>query len=584
MRKTILPYHLKTLDEIGHQYDFDLCMPAEELDAPNSYHTILRKGRVHGVVAASEYAVGLLDGGRTEDIARARDVLKAVLALQDQREDSDTFGIWPYFYEESLEEMSPPDWNMADFNGVNLLQILIDHRDKLDPELAMQTEKACINASRSIIRRNVDLGYTNIAVMGTYVTLMTGALLDKAIYEYGKKRLKRLYHHVMYHGAYEEYNSPTYSMILIGLYGLMLQHIQDSECHQMVEDLNDMAWHMIAEHYHAPMRQWVGPQFRAYTDFIPPWMQSIFELASDFQLHLTDHKEFGILDMRRDLKCPKQYLEYFREKEPERKLIRLITKGCNYPDFQPPRVEMAYIAKAYTLGSFQICDSWNQHRMLLAYLGDEQAQYCLRMRVLHDGYDYSSGLVSVVQERNAALVQLMFSDNRGDTHCTLDPLKNHSIMAEDMRLRFQVEEDLSRVSVRQENHCFRLKISGVDVELMYSFGVFDGKTCSIELSEEGNQLYLDMVLHHGERKQLCFHEMEAACAAAAIVIDGQIGEAPQSRLQNGCLDTCWEQNGHLFQMQCPAQPNAFAALVMGSKRCLDHVTIEEIAQRASAQA
>lgn len=77
------------------------------------------------------YAFDLLQHGEQAGIERAADILRVVLSLQDKDESRDTYGIWPYFYEESLDEMDRPDWNMADFHGKKLVLILKLYADLL---------------------------------------------------------------------------------------------------------------------------------------------------------------------------------------------------------------------------------------------------------------------------------------------------------------------------------------------------------------------------------------------------------------------------------------------------------------------
>ena len=62
--------------------------------------------------------------------------------------------------------MSVPDWNWADFCGTQLLQVAIDHKDRLPADLQQQVKDSILYAGRAIKRRNVGPGYTNIAVMG----------------------------------------------------------------------------------------------------------------------------------------------------------------------------------------------------------------------------------------------------------------------------------------------------------------------------------------------------------------------------------------------------------------------------------
>ena len=146
------------------------------------YHTTLKGGYTHPTRDSLGYAVALLDSGEDWRLERACDILDRVIALQDQDPESRTYGIWSWFMEEPLNQMSPPDWNWADFNGTHLLQVVIaadspNHRDRLPADLAERVDEALYHAARSIQRRDVSVGYTNIAFMGTYVTYVTAYLL-----------------------------------------------------------------------------------------------------------------------------------------------------------------------------------------------------------------------------------------------------------------------------------------------------------------------------------------------------------------------------------------------------------------------
>ena len=71
-------------------------------------------------------------------LKRAEKILRTVISLQDRNPDSRTYGIWSWFAEEPLDKMSPPDWNWADFCGTQLLQVAIDHKDRLPADLPLQ--------------------------------------------------------------------------------------------------------------------------------------------------------------------------------------------------------------------------------------------------------------------------------------------------------------------------------------------------------------------------------------------------------------------------------------------------------------
>jgi len=90
-------------------------------------------------VRAGRFGLTLLELTATGDAevdgelrtARAARVLAAVLDLQDTDPPSDTYGIWSYWTEESLTEMTPPDWNWAEFLGELVALILLRHESRL---------------------------------------------------------------------------------------------------------------------------------------------------------------------------------------------------------------------------------------------------------------------------------------------------------------------------------------------------------------------------------------------------------------------------------------------------------------------
>lgn len=107
-----------------------------------------------------------------------------------------------------------------------------------------RTDAGCnLHACQAIIKRNVGPGYTNISVMGAYVTIVAGELFGWTnTLEYGKKRLERLYEYNKSKGNFSEFNSPTYTFVaLIDLNDLKL-HSKDDACRAMAEELCDMAW------------------------------------------------------------------------------------------------------------------------------------------------------------------------------------------------------------------------------------------------------------------------------------------------------------------------------------------------------
>ena len=87
----------------------------------NGYHSRLKNCEVHEYRVTFELAYMLLNRDAEGDRAFAYDMLYRIIPKQDINPESKTYGIWAYFLEEDLDQMNPPDWNMADFNTKNLI-------------------------------------------------------------------------------------------------------------------------------------------------------------------------------------------------------------------------------------------------------------------------------------------------------------------------------------------------------------------------------------------------------------------------------------------------------------------------------
>ena len=243
----------RALEREGRSYD-----PAERmLRLPFSspgYHTTLKGGWVHPIRESFMYAVALLDAGGEPERTRALHILDRLLPLQDIDPASRTYGIWSWFMEEPLEKMAPPDWNWADFCGAQLLEIALTHGPLLPPPFPERIRTAIRHAARSVERRDVTLSYTNIAIMGSFVTLAAAETYEVPdLHAYAMDRLRRFHTYSRNHG-FSEYNSSTYTVIALDELGRLLRYARTPEARALAGDLYRIAWEEIANHFHAPTR------------------------------------------------------------------------------------------------------------------------------------------------------------------------------------------------------------------------------------------------------------------------------------------------------------------------------------------
>ncbi len=255
---------LKSLAQYESEYDANVSMIKQNyLYHTGTHKTNYRGHTVHATRVAADYAVDLLDCGDSVMEKRAFDVLGKLLSLQDVRHNSSTHGLWAYFLEEPIDKMAEPDLNWADFIGTKLLQISINQRERLPSDLADGLDWAIIYAARLIQKRNVGPDYTNIAIMGTHVTLVTSEIYSLTdLNAYAINRLRIFMSFPKANGAFTEYNSPTYTQTALNELGRMKMHAIEDEVEELANELYYIGWAEVAQHYHLPTGQWSGPHSR----------------------------------------------------------------------------------------------------------------------------------------------------------------------------------------------------------------------------------------------------------------------------------------------------------------------------------
>ncbi len=548
---------LKALDERGKSYDPAECMIRRPFSSPG-YHTTLKEGYVHPTRDSFNYAVALLDSGRPEDLERACAVLRRVIALQDQDINSRTYGIWSWFMEEPLDKMSPPDWNWADFCGTQLLQVLIDHIDRLPMDLQAQVKNAIIHACYSIRRRDVKPGYTNIAIMGTYVTLVAGDRLGMPdILDYGRMRLQRFMDYAHERGAFSEYNSPTYSVVAATEITRMLMHVTNLGDRKMVEQLNRLVWEHIARHFHVPTKQWAGPHCRAYRTFLRDSEYAFIQRATGGKAQfVSKDKLYDSLDAHRiRAVCPEDLCHYLTELPEARLEVEAFVRNSSHVH---DVIGTTYLHPDFCLGSVNIGDLWNQRRPVLGYWNSPSGRIALRIRCLHDDYDYSSASIFSVQDHGDILSAVTFATDRGDTHISLDRIKDATIKARDLRIRIEFEGDVADLKLPKQFKVGKpvgVESSNITAELSIPYAVFGDGAIETETGREESKAWLDVILYEGPERQINFAQIENAAIVIALSLsptsDTPSPQAtPKAVLKSSMLTTTWKN----LSLTTPTKP------------------------------
>ncbi|MDF2922260.1 MAG: hypothetical protein K0R57_1174 [Paenibacillaceae bacterium] len=527
----------KFLEKLGleHQrFDVNENMVTERISR-KGYHTHVQSDMVHVVYQSLEYAAALLHSGETGYSKRALTVIDLILSMQDTDESSPTYGIWPYYLEEPLAKMRSPDWNWADFNGKVLVYLLLNQREVLQDERIERTKLALHHAAASIIRRNIGPDYTNINLMGAYVTIKAGELLqNQEFLRYGKNRLKKELAFVTANGGFTEYNSPTYTILALEEIGRMLKNVGDRDVLEVAGQLNDKAWECIANHFHEPTRQLSAPHSRCYDNISGKGFLSFLHLGTQRSLNLMkeEEMEYGLLWDDMVIACPQKYYGLFRPLTGPRFIREIFYKGEDLIAGDEIRVLIekgspyleatTYMNPNFSLGSFAEYDLWNQRRPLMAYWGTPEQCTYLRLRCLHDDQDYASAIIRSSQQQNHLIGGVFYVKDHGDYHFILDPLKDGGkLKARKLSLRFEVGGWVDQVQLPQQVEIgkeFSIQAPGITVRIHPLLCEFDQRTVRVETGQDASTRWVEFILYEGDEQVLDFTRIKQAAFVFGLSI------------------------------------------------------------------
>lgn len=510
----------KMLKSVNNRFDENLSMPSSKFHSIG-YHSHLPEGSVcHSTKEAIYYALALIKSGKKKNLERAEKVVRAVLALQETNPYKPTYGIWPWFQEEPLPKMAPPDWNWADFIGAALCHILIEHKKDVSKKLYKEMAAALERAAWSIFRRNVQPDYTNIALMGAAVTSAAGAILENSLLtEYARERLKAFWKYTGETGGLNEYNSPTYTFIALHETERILQLSSDRETLEYAEKLRRYIWKSIADHYHPATGQLAGPHSRAYAPLLG--QSSINYLAAMTGADIPGAEPDGMAsDLsqfagEKHLPCPKDIAKRFK-KLPEKVYVttqRFIKREPDSNSFYGT----TWMTEDVTLGSISRCCTWVQGHPLIAYWTNGKTPAVFKFNFMKNGREFASMGLRTEQKKNTALTAFYPLTDRGDYHIHLDHPKDQTFKAAELLLRYELTAENAEISELSEQ-VFELKAGARKAIVHIPQGSFDGKPTACACGKTADGVYVDVICYSGPEKTFRFDETLSGELAAAVEI------------------------------------------------------------------
>ncbi|MDB5324574.1 MAG: hypothetical protein JWM57_143, partial [Phycisphaerales bacterium] len=492
------------------------------------YHTLIADGaHAHSTCESMNDALAMLRSDQPIHVERANDVIDRIVSLQVTDPLLPHYGIWGWFAEEAPEQMSPADWNWADFIGVRLAQALIMHLQQLRPATTAGARRALHHAAMAIFRRNVTPAYTNIAIMGAVACATAGELLvDAGLLDYARQRINAVVDLRNQTGGFSEYNSPAYTRILIeeAERGLML--VKDESFRAASEMLRRLAWQAIAERFHPATGQLAGPQSRAYSNWITSRLAAYLTEQTGIPVHGNEDDEsrpdslIGKIDVVRALPCPEEFLPRFRELPSDPFEVRTRFSADKHGDV----VGTTWFTRDVCFGTINRDITWTQRRVLLAYWaavnGTDGGASILRARMMFNGRDLAAGVVYQMQRGPRALSAWSICHDSGTFHMTLDRRPDNRYPMRDLRVIVSLAGPGAQARQLDEWR-FELSAGGRCAIVHTAAGEFMGKPVRWMLSHRNDRsVYLNAVLYEGPEIELDLSQADLTLACAVELLDG----------------------------------------------------------------
>lgn len=524
---------MKTREEILEQllskshssYDDSAGLMGEyKEDKGAGYHSEI-VGLVHGTNKSAEYASALLYAKKTEYYKRAEKIFLSLAEIQDKDPQSKTFGLWPYYKEEPLKDMRAPDYNFSDFIGKHYIYALSQRRDCLSDEAVAVMKIAVRNAAMCSIKRNVSPDYSNISMMSSMTLISAGELLeDEMIFNAGKKRLQKAYKYNMYNGAFSEYNSSTYTPLVIAELQRMIMFFKDDECVEMASELYKLAWENMSLYYNSRICELSPPQKRCYHDPDDGQLGSFIYFATNGRygtLRNTDSITLSYLTL--PITCPEELMcnfvldrpRFMKKKYYKRNNIRsagedtVIVRDLNSADLEA----YTYMTEHYSMGAFDKSDMWNQRRTCSVIWSDGSISHSFRLRCLNNGYDYCSGVASATMKDNVIIGNIGFVTDHGDFHYILDKKISPELKTKSLEFVFELTGE--GVCIERSGDVFEINDKNVRIKLKIAEWLFDGHKASIEY----DRTRIVLKAYKGAEKTIDFNSIGECFGAFVMTVN-----------------------------------------------------------------
>jgi hypothetical protein len=390
--------------------------------------------------------------------------------------------------------------------------------------------------------------------------LVAGELLGEGrLLHYGRRRLHGFVAYTAEQGGFNEYNSPTYTTIVLHECERILALSRDAEGRDAAEQIRRAAWEAVAEHFHPPTGQWAGPHSRAYADLLDAG--AVAYLAAQTGAPIAPHpaapgrSRTGLTHVP-PLPCPPDLATRFAA--PVASAHELRRRFIRQADERRSLWGTTWMDGVACLGSASADSLWAQRRPLIAYWrGRDGAAAALRLRFLRDGQDFASAGLRCAQAGPRVLGAVALLQNQGDYHLHLDRPADGVFQAQRFALRFELSGADASVDALG-SALFSLGAGerwAVVHTLGGAFGPFD---VTWRAGEERGRAYLEGICYEGPRRAFDLAELGPVVLGFALeLLAADEAPAPLPALdadEPGLLRLRWPSVG--LELAAPTLPAA----------------------------
>lgn len=371
----------------------------------------------------------LLEEGTPNGVSTAHAILDRVLfnPKGNLRQRNGLVAQWV----DSDSTLPDADTNMKSFNMSFALCIFFRRRDRLKADLQERLLQDLSRISRLVMLRNVNVYYTNIALLDLFILLAASEIQrDSDIRSYAEQRASVVSAAILSSkGGFAEFLSPTYTSLDVMTTTFMTMFLRDANNKDLAIALHDKLWKHIANHWHVPTRQMAGPMARTYGDRwgAQLWLQKALHNRLPYRaFYQLDSSTFNFgLEWSTpllDYSCPAELRDRFTVLN-ESRVVREVfcssritqETGKDGPPGVRPVQGTSYLTPQFALSTVNQSDFWSQRRPMLLYWGQAISPGVGKVQVLKDGQDFASAQFYSVQDANSVLALINFVSPGGDT-------------------------------------------------------------------------------------------------------------------------------------------------------------------------